>query len=57
MKLDDLIKEGWKDSKHKYSDYLILTRGEERVLYDFKGCKVVVRYRVNIIKEPLGVGA
>lgn len=57
--LDVLLKQGWVDSQHKYSDYMILLHGNDRLLYDAKQERIISKYAVRDIQEheTMGVGA
>lgn len=57
--LETLLQGGWKDSNHRFADYMILINGNERMLYDKDKQRIVSGYRVKEIQDtkPLHVGS
>ena len=45
IKLEDLIKDGWKDSQERYAGCIILAREQDRIIYDNTKQRVITTYR------------
>jgi len=45
--VEDLIKEGWKNTYILYADMEIYKKDNERILYDNKNQKIYIKYFIN----------
>jgi len=46
IKIEDLVKDGWKDCNERYAGCLILERERERMIYDNAKQRVITTYRI-----------
>ena len=51
-RLEELLEKGWKNTEIKYSDFRVYAKKNERILYNVKTDKIIIRY---ITKENRGI--